>query len=60
MDLIQHEVVASLVECSPIETLLQGGTRGPQWLFQDGSHGIVLNLFDALGEHECHTLSVEQ
>ena len=33
VDLIQHEVVASLVECSRIEPLPQGGTRGSRWLF---------------------------
>ena len=50
MDLMQHEVVVSLVECGPIEPLPQGGTGGSQWLFQYGSHGIVLNLLDVLGE----------
>ena len=50
VDLIQHELVASLMECSPIEPLPHGGTRGPQWVFQDGSHSIVLNPLNALGE----------
>ena len=50
MDLAQHVVMASLMECGPVQLSSQWRATG-KWRFaQDDTHAIVLYLLNLLGD----------